>query len=516
MTGQWLCNWVVSTNANDWSAAMQLGGQVRCNFEGQKLTHGGLRIGDKYTIRSDKAARRLELIAVPTSFVGSTFTVSKRERNGIVHPLLQLRSDEIRQVFEDDEKVRIAIRNGRIVITALQLQTKIRERLKRLKEKLARGEKLAVTSLFHGGGVLDRAIHSGLLRAGVGSFVQVGVELEAEYLNASLRNNPDLWQADSIAICSDIRYVSLEGNIPQSDILTGGVPCVGASKAGRAKNDLEFAEEHDSAGTLFFDYLAWVKATNPAIVVLENVPEYQSTASMAVIRSVLISLGYVLKEKVLDGSDFGALEKRKRMVMIAYTPGLGDLFSFENLKPHKVREASINEILESVPLDSPRWKPYTYLSEKAVKDKATGKNFALQRLTGNEGGCGTIGRHYFKGRSTEPFLIHPENPDLFRLFTRLEHGRVKTIPAVVTEGVSETAAHEIMGQSVVYEQFDSIGEEIGLSLFRTNIELPVSRDSLSLDVKSLIAGPDFTQNLNPASLMLPSVVAVGSTQQMLL
>lgn len=485
-------------------------------MEGQKLAHGGLRIGDKFTIRSDKAARRLELIAVPENFVGNTFTVSKRERNGTVHPLLQLRSDEIRQVFEDDEKVRIAIRNGRIVITALQLQTKIRERLKRLREKLDRGEKLAVHSLFHGGGVLDRAIHSGLLRAGVGSFVQVGVELEAEYLNSSLRNNPDIWQADSIAICSDIRDVSLEGSIPQCDILTGGVPCTGASKAGRVKNDLEFAEEHDSAGTLFFDYLAWVKATNPAIVVLENVPEYQNTASMAVIRSVLRSLGYVLNEKVLDGSDFGALENRKRMVMIAHTPGMGDLFSFENLKTHKVREASINDILEPVPLDSKRWKSYEYLTEKAIKDKAAGKNFGLQRLTGNEDGCGTIGRHYFKGRSTEPFLIHPENPDLFRLFTRLEHGRVKTIPAVLTEGVSETSAHEIMGQSVVYEQFDSIGEEIGSSLFRTDIEQLVSRDPLSPNLTNHVAELDLPKSLSSVPMMPPPIAAVGSTQQMLL
>nr|WP_246883732.1 DNA cytosine methyltransferase [Pseudomonas koreensis] len=331
-----------------------------------------------------------------------------------------------------------------------------------------------------------------------------------------MRNNPDIWQADSIAICSDIRDVSLEGNIPQCEILTGGVPCTGASKAGRVKNDLEFAEEHDSAGTLFFDYLAWVKANNPAIVVLENVPEYQNTASMAVIRSVLRSLGYVLNEEVLDGSDFGALENRKRMVMIAHTPGLGDLFSFENLKTHKVREASINDILEPVPLDSTRWKPYAYLTEKAIKDKAAGKNFGLQRLTGNEDGCGTIGRHYFKGRSTEPFLIHPENPDLFRLFTRLEHGRVKTIPAVLTEGVSETSAHEIMGQSVVYEQFDSIGEEIGSSLFRTDIELLVSRDLLNPNVTDHVVELDIPKSLSPVPMMPPPIAAVGSTQQMLL
>lgn len=493
-------------------------------MEGQKLTHGGLRIDDKYSIRSDKTARRLELIAVPASFVGSTFTVSKRERNGVIHPLLQLRTDEIREVFEDDEKVRIAIRNGRIVITALQLQTKIRERLKRLKEKLARGEKLAITSLFHGGGVLDRAIHSGLLRAGVGSFVQVGVELEAEYLNASLRNNPDLWQEDSIAICSDIRDVSLEGKIPQCQILIAGVPCVGASKAGRSKNRLEFAEDHDSAGTLFFDLLEWVKATNPAICILENVTEYQNTASMAVIRSVLISLGYTLKETVLDGSDFGALEKRKRMVLVASTPGMGDLFSYENLVSRKTREASISEILEDVALDSPRWKPYTYLADKEVKDIAAGKGFTRQLLTGEEGGCGTIGRHYFKGRSTEPFLIHPENPELFRLFTRIEHSRVKTIPAVVTEGVSETAAHEIMGQSGIFEKFSSLGEELGFSLHRTApvISAALPKETFSMDVHDSKRGeasgyePVVSHDFDLTMQMRPLKHVVGTTLEMLL
>lgn len=101
-------------------------------------------------------------------------------------------------MFADDDKVRIALRRGRIVITALQIQTKIRERLKRIKEKLDRGEKLDVVSLFHGGGVLDRAIHSGMLRSGVGSFVQVGVELESEYLDASLRNNPKCGQVNQL------------------------------------------------------------------------------------------------------------------------------------------------------------------------------------------------------------------------------------------------------------------------------------------------------------------------------
>lgn len=116
-----------------------------------KLHHAGIQIGKKYSIKPDKLARRLELIEVPFDFAGKCVSVSKRDRNGVVHPVIDLRSEQIREVFEDDEKVRVALRRGRIVITALQIQTKIRERLKRMKDKLERGQKLAVASLFHGG-----------------------------------------------------------------------------------------------------------------------------------------------------------------------------------------------------------------------------------------------------------------------------------------------------------------------------------------------------------------------------
>ncbi|WP_249352760.1 hypothetical protein [Pseudomonas asiatica] len=127
-------------------------GVSRVFMEGRHLLTAGVQIGKKYSIKSDKVARRLELIEVQSGFAGKCISVSKRERNGIVHPVIDLRSEQIREVFEDDHKVRVAIRRGRIVITALQIQTKIRERLKRMKDKLERGAKLAVASIFHGGG----------------------------------------------------------------------------------------------------------------------------------------------------------------------------------------------------------------------------------------------------------------------------------------------------------------------------------------------------------------------------
>ncbi|EOF7683764.1 DNA cytosine methyltransferase [Pseudomonas aeruginosa] len=437
---------------------------ARLWLEGRKLERAGVRIGARYQLVTNKAMERLELREAPASANDQVFTVSKRERRGNVVPLMEIRSKQLTDLFENIERVRVAIKNGRIVVTALHLETKVRERVKRLTEKLRSSEPLAVASLFMGGGVLDKALHSGLRRAGVKTFVQVGVELEPDYLDSSLENNPEIWNERSVAICSDIREVNWGGNVPQCDILVGGVPCTGASKAGRSKNKLGMAEEHSSAGALFVDYLDAVKALNPAVCIVENVPEYQSTAAMVVIRSVLASLGYQLKEAVLNGNDFGALERRNRLVLVATSKGLPDLFDFDQLAPVREKEGSISEVLEDIPLDSERWKPFDYLAAKEARDKAAGKGFARQLLTGTEGHCGTIGRAYAKCRSTEPFLVHPVDPSLSRLFTPVEHARLKGIPEEIISGLPDTTAHEVLGQSVIYPMFVSVGIELGVAL----------------------------------------------------
>ena len=130
--------------------------------------------------------------------------------------------------------------------------------------------------------------------------------------------------------------------------------------AGRAKWRLSTAEAHESAGALFVDFLEAIKATNPAVVLIENVPQYQGTASMTVIRSVLLGLGYQLEEAILNGNDYGALERRDRFVMVATTKGMPS-FDFDQVKPVRVKEDCLNDVLEDLPLDSERWKSYSYL-----------------------------------------------------------------------------------------------------------------------------------------------------------
>ncbi len=429
-------------------------GISRVWLEGQKLAKEGYEPGMKLDFKP--VGDRVML----TPSESGRFTVSKRTKNGRVTPLLEIREALLSEIFDGVEMLRVSIQRGKIIITAHHQERLVSERVDRLISKMANQEPLSVCSVFHGGGVLDKAMHDGFEQAGVKSKLAMAIELEGKYLDSSRRNNPELWDESSIAIESPVQRVALSGNPPPVDIVIGGIPCTGASKSGKSKNKLQFAESHEAAGAMFFSFLQLVQSLNPALVIGENVPEYQSTASMEVIRSVLGSLGYDVHETVLEGPEFGSLENRKRLCFVGVSKGLGgfDISKVQSL--HKKPE-SIADILEPVPLDSDRWKDFTYLADKEVRDKAAGKGFSRQLLKGDEATCGTIGKGYAKCRSTEPFLIHPQDESLSRLFTPIEHCRVKGIPESVIDGLSDTVAHEILGQSVIYPVFEAVAFGLG-------------------------------------------------------
>lgn len=102
-------------------------------------------------------------------------------------PIIDLTVQELATVFDGVEMLRVFIRNGAIVISAHHQQERVIERVNRLISKLENGESLSVCSLFHGGGVLDKAIHAGFHKAGIASAISVAVEMEG---NISIR----LWQ----------------------------------------------------------------------------------------------------------------------------------------------------------------------------------------------------------------------------------------------------------------------------------------------------------------------------------
>lgn len=429
-------------------------GQSRIWLEGVRLERGGFSPSTKYELVISERKVILKVAAE------GAYTVSKRKRNGKLSPIIDLSNQKLTQAFEGVEMLRVLIRDGSIIVSAHFQQGKIERREERLFERLKTNRSLDVCSLFHGSGVLDKALHAGFAKSGIASTVAVAVEMEGGYIDNSLVNNPELWSEKSLVVNAPIETLNYGAAAQEVDIVIAGLPCTGASKSGRAKNKLEFAESHDAAGAMFFHFLQIVQNLNPSIVIIECVPEYQNTASMAVIRSVMDSLSYTVTEAIMDGNEYGALEKRKRLCVVAITSGLKQ-FSFESAVPERTKEACLGDILEHVADDSPRWKTFDYLAAKEVRDTAAGKGFRRQLLDASAPFCGVIGKGYAKCRSTEPFYRHPTIAGLSRLLTPVEHARVKGIPENVIAGLSDTVAHEILGQSIIYPLFVAIGKAIG-------------------------------------------------------
>ncbi len=77
-----------------------------------------------------------------------------------------------------------------------------------------------------------------------------------------------------MVIESKVQYVNSNAS-DRYDIGVMGIPCTGASIAGKSKNKLSAAEQHAEAGTMFHYALNF--ALKAPIVLIENVVEYEKT-----------------------------------------------------------------------------------------------------------------------------------------------------------------------------------------------------------------------------------------------
>ncbi|HII2982163.1 TPA: DNA cytosine methyltransferase [Yersinia enterocolitica] len=428
-------------------------GNLRIWLEGGKLSRNGFQPNDTYSIITNDDS------IIITKCNDGEYSVSRRMKGERADPVIEVTSVRCKSMinfFEQDQLIRVVVTSQKIVITSHHLRNRIKQREETFLNKINVSETMNVCELFYGYGVLARSAHDGFKSNGIKLKNSVIVERERKYIDASIEMNPDMFDAESIIIESAIQDVDIKNKM-KVDLLFAGIPCTGASKSGRTKNKLASAEEHPDAGSMFFYFLKFLESSNPAAFVIENVCEYLNTESMAVIRSVANHLGYALHEVIIDSRDYGSIEERKRMLVIGVSVGLTNVVSyFDDEIAFYKKECiqTLNDIFEPIADDHTAWKEYSYLADKEIRDLKAGKGFKRQLLTGDNNKCGTIGRGYHKGRSTEPFIKHPTNPHLSRLLTPVEHARVKDFPEkYLNPRLSNTLTHEVLGQGVVYSAF---------------------------------------------------------------
>lgn len=418
-------------------------GRPSLYVDSPRLADYGFRPGSTYAVEEDAGARKLVLR------LGGTSRKVSAKADGVVS-VIDINSEAILGRYLEAEPLRVIATVGAIFILPLVSVRQQLDRVDRLLGKLAKGEPLKSVSVSHGLGGTALAAHEGLQAVGVKAELHAAIDLDEGLMLHAMKHHPS-WTGRTHAVAAPMQEVVQDKWVLDAmgtvELLDLGLPCAAASKAGVAKNKNARMEQHPRVGHLVVPALMLVRDLQPAAIVVENVVSYRDTSSADLIRAMLRDMGYVVHEAVLNGRDFGSPEPRERWILVAVTSGLDlDLSKVEKTGPGT---EPLSGYLEDVPLDSPHWREYAYLKAKESRDLANGKGFKRQEVHPTDTEIPVLRRGYWKGGSTDPMLVHPENPRLLRKLLAAEHCRVKGFDPSLVEGLSEVRAHEGLGQSVV-------------------------------------------------------------------
>ena len=174
--------------------------------------------------------------------------------------------------------------------------------------------KLPVLSLFSGAGGLDIGISEA--QNGKTRWQVVGcIEKDHDCCN-TLRDN---FENHSRIVEADISELNPATVLNDCDIqtdlplLVGGPPCQSFSQAGKQKGT------SDPRGTMIFQFLRFLKEINPTYFIMENVSGLRSIEKGRLLQSILSkmeALGYTVSHGLLCAADFGAPQRRHRLVFL--------------------------------------------------------------------------------------------------------------------------------------------------------------------------------------------------------
>lgn len=186
----------------------------------------------------------------------------------------------------------------------------------------------------------------------------------------------------------------LDGEV---DLVAGGPPCQGFSTAGKRNYK-------DSRNKLVDKYLEFVSLVKPRIVFLENVKgftigllkdEIREEAYSSYVKRQLESLGYKVKGNIIDFSEFGIPQKRKRFILVGMLDHDPEEHYFSHLKTYLKHFLNTKGLLNKVTI------------KEAISDleRTNGYYPSKERKSFNMGLYGALSgnyQKYMKGNETTP------------------------------------------------------------------------------------------------------------------
>ena len=388
-------------------------------IESQRLNQLGFSHGIPFATegRIDKLVLRPAILAENH--------VSSRAVAGGRRPIIDLASHSLLSGLAEYSEVKIIASFERIEVTPSQ-------RAFAIQKSRTLQPPFRVLEVFAGGGTMTGALSNSAQYS-----VVAGIEIEPDFA--------DEWQGrhpKAALIQAEIRSVS-PSELPEFDLLIGGILCTSHSNLARAKKDLAGKPELGDTGDLFLPVVNLISERMPAAIVLENVPLFATSLAGQLLVSHLNRIGYHTAVQVLlPNLEWGEIEDRRRWVLIATLDR-----EFTLKIPGTKCTRTVSEYLDAPDegrdrADAARIsRTIAGLRVHNARHRAPGHGFEFTVVDGSETRLPVIPRSYHKINSG-PFVQTPFGP---RLLRQSEMERI--------HGTSLTTQHystavQILGQGV--------------------------------------------------------------------
>lgn len=255
-----------------------------------------------------------------------------------------------------------------------------------------------------------------------------------------------------------------EINVPKHDILCAGFPCQSFSISGKQKGF------EDTRGTLFFDVVRIADYHKPKILFLENVgnlKNHDKGRTFKIIKNTLRSIGYNVYYDILNASNFGVPQARKRIYIIAIRKDIdnhnfkfpqetNELISIKNiLLPNEECEDLM--LKKEYDLDLDKVKKFNKIQNRPLRigtvnkggqgDRIYSENGHAITLSAEGGGNGARTGLYYIDKKIRK--LHPH-----------ETARLMGFPEDYILNPSINQAHKQFGNSVIVDMIQYITKEI--------------------------------------------------------
>lgn len=251
--------------------------------------------------------------------------------------------------------------------------------------------------------------------------------------------------------------------LPDFDILLGGFPCQPFSIAGYRKGFLDTGR-----GDLFFHIIRILKDKKPRAVFLENVKNLQSHdngRTYNIILTALNDLGYHVKMKVLNSSEYGDVPQNRERVYIVGFKSKGQLEAFEFPKPINLTK-SVSGLLDNTVDDKYYYNKSVLLPtlKKAMTKKGVVYQWRRRYVRENKSGvCPTLTANMGTGGHNVPLVLDKKG---IRKLTPRECARIQGFPDSykLPTNIADTKIYKQIGNSVTVPVIERVAKQIKKAL----------------------------------------------------